>query len=519
MPAVGYQHLCQVMGLLTRGPSRPALIKPVSRIDRNDGFLAVPEAVAPSEADVLGHVLFALKHEGTDLQILSEALPKLPASWLVDELRRKPNGQYIRLACYLWEAFSGEALQDLPAIGGQTVPVFDPERYVTLPGERSARWRVQFNGLGSLRYCMTVERTASITTAIASDILGRVAALSRDADPAILDRALGWAYLSETQASFEIERETASHNKARTFVRLLQHAHERRPLSEEYLVELQAATVDNPFDRAASFRTEQNYLSSAGPGALGVTYIPPPPSQVPELMGELMGFAKASAGKIDPIVAAGCVSFGFVFIHPFMDGNGRLSRFLFHHALCCSGRLENGLILPVSVAMSQAEREYLETLTAFSKPARELWRVRTLDRDQFEFAYAGPDNYTPYRYWDATQCVEFGFKMAESALDVQLQQQVAYIHRYDAVVRQIDREFDIRNSILSTLVRSCLENGKLSKRRRDQFQDSVPPGAFDAIEKAVSVSAPESGADTEPEDAPAQQDVAPGGARVPGARR
>ena len=39
------------------------------------------------------------------------------------------------------------------------------------------------------------------------------------------------------------------------------------------------------------------------------------------------------------------VSFGFVFIHPFMDGNGRLSRWLFHYSLCRSGRLKHGAIL------------------------------------------------------------------------------------------------------------------------------------------------------------------------------
>jgi len=33
------------------------------------------------------------------------------------------------------------------------------------------------------------------------------------------------------------------------------------------------------------------------------------------------------------LVRAAVVSFAFVFIHPFMNGNGRLSRFLIHHCL------------------------------------------------------------------------------------------------------------------------------------------------------------------------------------------
>jgi Fic family protein len=92
---------------------------------------------------------------------------------------------------------------------------------------------------------------------------------------------------------------------------------------------------------------------------------------VPELTDDLMAFANAAPRFVDPIVAASVLSFGFVYIHPFMDGNGRLSRFLFHQALCQSGRLEKGLLLPVSVAMKRNEADYLAALQQFSRLARE----------------------------------------------------------------------------------------------------------------------------------------------------
>jgi len=85
-----------------------------------------------------------------------------------------------------------------------------------------------------------------------------------------------------------------------------------------------------------------------------------------------MRFANHSARQVDPLVAAAVVAFGFVFLHPFMDGNGRLSRFLIHQTLCHSGALQNGLLLPVSVAMKHEESGYLEALKGFSKPAREF---------------------------------------------------------------------------------------------------------------------------------------------------
>jgi Uncharacterized conserved protein len=87
-------------------------------------------------------------------------------------------------------------------------------------------------------------------------------------------------------------------------------------------------------------------------------------------MEELMAFANQPVREVDPLVVAAVTAFGFVFLHPFMDGNGRLSRFLIHQTLCHYGALENGLLLPVSVAMKHQEQAYLAALKAFSQPTQ-----------------------------------------------------------------------------------------------------------------------------------------------------
>jgi hypothetical protein len=331
---------------------------------------------------------------------------------------------------------------------------------------------------------MTVRRTPAIAAAQGNDLLAQARALQHEVGPALFERALAWAYLGETRASFEIEREAPSADKAQAFVDLLKHAHAPHPLTEDYLVELQRATVSNPHDRAAAFRHEQNWLQDGAPGALGVTYVPPPPDLARDLMGELMAFANGPARRIDPLIAAASISFAFVFIHPFMDGNGRLSRFLFHHALCQSGQLPDGLILPVSIAIEQNEAAYLEALQTFSRLARQLWRVEQVDAERFNFALTGSP--AVYRYWDATPCVEFGLRMARSALDTHLLGQLRFMRHYDAVAREINQRFDIRGPILRTLIVACIEQGgRLSKRRRDQFAIAVPEAAFDAIERSV----------------------------------
>lgn len=484
MDYVGYEYLRQALALSAFPCARPAIVKPVTRVTAEDSFLAVPRNVAPTVADPLKHVLFALKHEGTNLQILAEAIPQIPADSLLQELRSTPSGQYIRIACYLWEEFTGLRLDSLPDLGRVPALVFDPVVYVAGPTQKSSRWSVHFNGLGTTRYCATVRRTPQIARASAADVLGRTSAFLDSLGPQMMDRALTWAYLHETEDTYAIERETPSEEKAKAFVRLLHLAHERRPLTEDYLIELQHSIVSNPYGKAAAFRTEQNWLRGPSRGAAGITYLPPPPALVAELMHEIMAFANSAPRQIDPIIAAAVVSFGFVYIHPFMDGNGRLSRFLFHQALCQSGRLQRGLLLPVSVAMKRSEVEYLEALQTFSRPARELWSVRQIDETRFDTRFNGSS--TIYRYWDATTCAEFSYRMAEQALEVDLRRETEFLAHYDAVFRAVNDRFDIQNNDLVTLVTACLNNGgRVSNRWRKQMELRVPAGAFDFVEETA----------------------------------
>ncbi len=481
---LGYEFLRGTFGLSAFPPSRPARVKPVTRVVADAQGLAVPRSVAPATDDPLDHLLFALKHEGTNLTILAEALPRLDPKMLWAALRRSPTGVYIRTACYLWEHFAGRELKDLPVIGGPTAPVFDPSRYVTAPGTRDARWRVRFNGLGSLRYCATVERSAAVEAAMGSDLLGRTRAFAASLNPVLRERALAWAYLHETESSFAIEREAPNEDKARTFARLLRQAHDPCLLSETYLAALQSSVLTNPLDRAASYRTCQNWLRGPLRGAAGVTYIPPPPDLLAELMGEWCAWTQGAPKVIDPVVAAAVASFGFVFLHPFLDGNGRLSRFLFHQALCRSGQLPDGWLLPVSVAMKRHESDYLGVLQAYSRPLRERWAVRWIDEGQYEMTFEGHP--ALYRYWDATDSVAFGYRMAEQALEGELRAEVDYLVRYDRIIHTVGARFDVRGSDLATLVVACLDQGgRISKNRRKQFAGRVPEEVFAAIESCT----------------------------------
>src|SRR5690554_11623 len=482
MTLVGYEYVRQTFGLSAFASERPAYVKPVTRLAVMEASLAVPASRAPERDSLLEHLLFGLKHEGVELAILAEAVPMLEPEEFIAALRAAPNGIYLRKLGFLYEAFTGRKLDYQPEVRGRAIPLFDPQSYVTGTSKRNSRWRIDFNGLGSLKWWATVRRTPQIEELLEEDILAQAAEFIESLPTETLDRAVQWAYLSETQSSFAIEQEVPTADKQQRFVQLLQQAHEPRKLSETYLVELQNATIDNPLDKAFGYRNEQNYLHNGLRGALGVSYLPPPPELCHELMHELLSFANTTHEAVPPLITAAIASFGFVLLHPFMDGNGRISRFLVHQQLCQAKMLRKGLLLPVSVAMKRHEGDYLAALEAFSRPARDRWRVNWIDADQYEFSFTGSD--AIYRYWNATPAAEFLLRMAKAALETDLREETRYLERFDEIYQATDARYDIRGSDLAKLVMMCLsQQGQLSQNRRKQYRYRVPEEALDFIER------------------------------------
>ncbi len=150
LATVGYAHLCESLDLKVIALHRVAMIKPVTRITLIGNCLAVPHTVAPAQHAWFDHVLFALKHEGVNLVVLAQVLEQLGPEPFLAGLADSPNGAFIRKACFLWEGFTGQTLDYAAPVGGRVVALFDPERYMTGPSIRNSRWRVDFNGLGSL---------------------------------------------------------------------------------------------------------------------------------------------------------------------------------------------------------------------------------------------------------------------------------------------------------------------------------------------------------------------------------
>ena len=74
------------------------------------------------------------------------------------------------------------------------------------------------------------------------------------------------------------------------------------------------------------------------------------------------------------VIAAAVITYSFVFLHPFSDGNGRLHRFLIHYVLAYRGFAPDGVVFPISATLLSRPQDYDASLESFSKALMPLVR-------------------------------------------------------------------------------------------------------------------------------------------------
>ena len=109
---VGYEHLIRSFSLPVRPLTHPCFISGSvnRRVPAHNGFW-FPRNVA-LEPTPMGHLEFALPHEGVNLEVIDAVFEHLPDTGLVRRLSESPNGARIRRACFLWGRLTGKSLSD-----------------------------------------------------------------------------------------------------------------------------------------------------------------------------------------------------------------------------------------------------------------------------------------------------------------------------------------------------------------------------------------------------------------------
>ena len=343
MTPIGYSYLVDTLKLNVLPLARPAFANSsVNRRVDSDARILFPTGVA-LENTLVGHLEFALRHEGVNLEVIDAVFEHVTPNELISRLRETPTGEHIRRACFLWEWLTGNELNAGVVVKGGYVDLFPEDVYYTSEQPtRAPNFRVRNNALGTSDFCPIVHR-ASIPQAPSLPELMRLAQSTLDAvdDPELYRRALAYLYLSETRGSYAIESETPSSNKQERFVQLLKNAGEPVKVEEEWLVKLQNVIVRDAYSQEASYRTKQNWLEDSS-GRL--SFIPTPIGDLTRVMKGWEGFVNDEKRCADVLVKAACAAFGFVYLHPFMDGNGRVSRIVQSLVLAREGPLAPELL-------------------------------------------------------------------------------------------------------------------------------------------------------------------------------
>jgi len=167
---------------------------------------------------------------------------------------------------------------------------------------------------------------------------------------------------------------------------------------------------------------------------------------------------------LDPVLKAAATAFGFVYVHPFEDGNGRMHRCLIHHVLAERKFTPPGMVFPVSSVMLDRIDEYRATLQAHSGQLMPFIDWRPTQERNVEVVN---DTTDLYRYFDCTEAAEFLYACVRRTVEEDLPREIDYLRYHDEAMRRIMDAVEMPDRLAEDLVRFIRQNnGTLSKKRR-----------------------------------------------------
>jgi hypothetical protein len=442
------------------GGRRQRLIKPDGAVEE-----VFPRNYWPGD-HALDHVEFVFKYENLSLDLLEQVFRKIKPTEVDRYVADLPTSKYRRRIGFLYEFLTPNTLK--AEVTGNYVPVLDPKKYFTGKSRRNARWRIVDNLLGSAGACPLIRRTPAIEDKLKRDWPAEIRRLTKEASPQLWSRAINYLYLKETKASFAIEREEVTPARSERFVAVLARSATVNPeelLDERRLTTLQNLIVD-PRYAAKGFRDEQNYVGQALPGYKEkVHYVCPPPQLVDTLISGLRSFRLRSELLPAPVRAA-VASFGFVYVHPFSDGNGRLHRLLLHESLALDGYTDPGTVLPFSAAMLRDSVAYDRVLETVSRGVEARVRYH-LEKDGDLVIENRREAEGVWRYPDLTPHVEYVLELIETTVTHDLPEELQTLDQIDRAAVAIKQVVDLPAKKLNLLLAVLIGNrGRLSERKR-----------------------------------------------------
>ena len=498
---IGYQWLVAHYGISPVQAFRTdsALARTRSTV-REDGYVHEYYPSAAKPADTLaGHLTFALKHEGIHLEFLARLFDVIPVVELEDWIAGEATGQYARRAGFFYEYLTGRQLAFPGVVAGNYVTALDEDSYLTASRPvNNPHWRVRDNLPGSRDYCPLVLRTVRVLQAEQYDCTQHLGDLEAEFGADLLQRSAVWLTIKESRASFAIEHEEQHVDRVRRFAAVMEQRCGQfdEPLSENALGELQAQIL-GPRATRYGIRRSPVFVGEIDGFAEVVHYIAPHWDDAPKLLSGLRDFATRTQGAA-ALVRAAVLSFGFVYIHPMSDGNGRISRFLINDVLRRDKAIPAPFILPVSATIASTvlnRRSYDQVLELFSRPLMRLygqaWRFGTEQVAEDGVRYnlqfdAYQDALPAWRYPDMTDHAEYLAQVVQLTIEQEMRKEAGYLRSLRLARERVKQVIEGPDGDIDRIIRSVRENGgTLSNKLVQEFPPLADQALADEVVAAI----------------------------------
>ncbi|HEY3128459.1 MAG TPA: Fic family protein [Acidobacteriota bacterium] len=462
----GYAALVEKYQLAVPLPSRLTMIAHHHVKASTDEWQILTPRHQPANT-LAGHLTFALKWEGVELGILAALFKTVRPEEIAHVVAETPTGAYARRLWFLYEWLIGRELQvrDLGKV--RAVPVVDPElQFALSDGPIVSRHKVVNNLPGTAHFCPLVRRTRRLEEYRGAELDRRAREISGRTHPDILARAAAFLLLSDSKSSFQIEGEQPPAQRIARWGQAIAEAGQVQ-LSAGELERLQRIVIGDARFVHLGLREQGGFVGDYDrrTGEPIPEHISARPEDLPNLIEGLVAFDRlALEGSLDPVIAAASLAFGFVYIHPFEDGNGRVHRWLIHHVLASGGFNPPGVVFPISAVILRRINVYRRVLESYARPLLNFIDWRPTPDGNVEVLNETADY---YRYFDATRHADFLYECVAETVKRDLPDEVKYLEAYDKFVERVQGLVDMPSRKLDLLWRFLQQNqGRLSKRRR-----------------------------------------------------
>ncbi|WP_456437563.1 Fic family protein [Psychroserpens sp.] len=461
---VGYGAIIEHLKLPIPFPNTLALITKKSKKYTKEAWKVFPTSYQPEET-LYKQLVFAIKYEGINLLVFKSLFDTLFKKEIQVILHIEPMGQYSRKIWFLYEWLQQEKIDvQVDLKKRKYIPLLDESMQYAIKGTESVRQKIINNLPGTVDFCPLIFKTEKLEIHINANISGKKNAFLDNIHKDVLQRASSFLLLKDSKASFTIEGENPGNNRAMRWGKAIGQAGQKS-LSIAELIRLQQIVIENSRFVTMGLRKKGGFVGEhdRATGEPIPNHISAKEDDVEQLLNGLIVTNVALLDQTyDAVLAAATIAFGFVFIHPFVDGNGRLHRYIIHHILAKKEFTQQGVIFPVSSSILDHIDDYKTTLESYSHSLLDYIEWKKTDDNNVEVTNK---TINFYRYFDATKQAEFLYDCVEDTLDRVIPEEVAYLQNFDVFKRYIDDNFEMPDKMVAILVRFLEQNnGVLSKR-------------------------------------------------------